>query len=367
MGETGRVALAAGSTGALAVYVDAREGRDNVYAQRLDHAGAPVGAEVALTTFITFAVVGEVAAVWTGTEWVAAWTQTTAGPHRSVEMQWVASDGSLGRLASVESVDAVGRSVTYDGFRLDHSDRLGLVMAAYRAGSAAHDPTEVFFRALGDGSSIRPPASLSTAGGQGVDLAAGPRGTVGVAYVAVDGDLWFQRIETDGAVSSPRQRMVTSGGSWVRAPRITFDGTRYAVAWRRDIYAAGSYTYELEVAGGPPSFARRAVAPRVGGTSANPGYRQLDLDLRGGVAQLVWQRATAGGYELDGRRFAVGSVGPPTVLEPTTTLISPVAPADQHVGTVWATGTEVVLAWSDTRWGATELYSAGLTYPMCAP
>ena len=338
--------------------------------------GSVLRSEVPLTSWATFGSPRpeEISVVWTGTEWVVVWA--THG-SRTVSLQRVAVDGSLaGALQSFDAISPSGSATEYYDLGAAYSPTLGVVISFTSGHSGvAGLRAAVFVRVLGDGSAPFPPIQIASGRSDATDAAALPGGTVHVVYKNRE-SIYHQRVESDGSVIAPPEmvhdsRAATYAGEGY-APRIEEHGGRLVASWTtRAGLGSGRYRYDVWVAGGPPGFLR-PTSPVVSMTTSDhrPVFRLADVALRGGVAVVTWQQGLGGGtsaYELWSRRYGVPATGAPSAFEPAEALLSVPSLAEARTDAVWTDDTHTLFAWSDSRWGASEVYTVQATYTVCAP
>lgn len=372
VGDDVDIELALGDTHVGVVYLDSRAGRRNAFFARLGLDGAPAGAELALTAFTTSTSydADDVAIAWTGAGWVAVWQERSTSGYR-LGMQAIDTSGTaIGAPTFVPVITPTATGTQYFDIRAAHTSSLGVVIVVTEGFSGLSGVrANVLFRVLGDGASPGSPISLFSSNAGGADISAGPGGTAAVSYATFNGDIYFQRVETDGSVVSAPQLALSrmSGSQRGTEPSIDFDGTRFALSWINRDSATGTSRQILEITGGPPSFARSTVTTVSLASSSERRLRRPAVTLRTGTALLVWQRLSGTASVLDARRYTVPGSGAPTALEPITTVHSLTTVADYPLGVTWTDATRAVGAWSDTRWGATEVYGQELVFATCSP
>lgn len=353
-----QVAIATDGTYVAAVYSETRSGVPNVVFQLLDDEGAPLGMEIALSSLMasgTFALYPGVA--WTGVEWAVVWYERAEAPT-------LRSDLLFQRLTRIGVPIGAPRSMSLlpgdgtegprvDGLRVAHSSTLGVVVVG--------GDLRVNFIILGDGSSPSPVMDLGQKSLEQAALAAAPTGEVGVAW-AQAGGVNFQLVGADGRLSGPVVEQVdprTWPNWYAFAPAVAHTSAGFIVAF-----------YERSSA---PTDNHRMSACIVGAcdgrtslwANTSPPDRQVEflrIAVQGEAALLGWQRAGIGRY-LEALRFGLTSGFP--VISPRE-RVNPTDTVNRFPwGLTWSSPGRAVAAWTDSRWGAAELYDIAIESVTC--
>ena len=348
------VGLAAGSVGGAAVYVEEDAARVNhVLLRRLAADGSPLGPAVDVSGLATRVPLYHPSIVDTGSAWRVIWHQRLGFSGRTIQMQTVAYDGTLGARASVPAVDSVGAYVDLERLSATHSTTLGTVVVG-TAHRVAGGEREVLLRVLGDGTAPAAPVVLNTEPSDWVDLAGGAGGAVGVVFEARYGGFFYRRVEPDGSLVEPPLRWM-SGVS----PRLADAGDRFLLTWKE----AGA----VNVAAGPPFDVAPPVALDADVSRSVTAYPVASV--RGGLALVTYGRgipgssAGTGARVIEGRFYDVPISGPPVALTPRFEMMplrSVYAP--HQVARISATRS--TFAWVDWTGGTR---SSTVEYVACMP
>jgi hypothetical protein len=346
------VRLAASDTRVAAVWLEElRIGTTTTYTRKLallDETGARVGPEVVLAGPTTSRL-ASADIVWTGTEFGAVWTDSTAGG--GIWLQRFDPSGAPLGLA----VRVFAGSVGYVQIAWAPGSGYGIAFYA-SAGFADHDR----FQRLGvDGSSPSLPVALAALAGDSeprtMDIAGAPDGRFGILYHRQ----YLQSIAADGSLAGgPRNLMV---GDVLSDARIAYDGRRWIVvgtnilgaplSWRILLVRSDAVTSPLVV------FSM----------TSGPHARHPSIAYSGSIASVVFVR----GYGPESGQLwhaRVSTTATPEVIGNAVAITTDAAaPADDdEPPTVAALGpTRAVVAWTDERDTQLDLYALGLTMESC--
>jgi hypothetical protein len=341
------VAIAWNGTEGMLVWIDRRSGTRQVYAQRIAADGSSIGAARVLSTAALPGGTEEVDVVWTGTEWGVAWNQTNAGSE-GMHLTRIAADGTT-----------IAGPFLLGGWRATSSTRLELLFTPTLGYVTARDPGVVIqsFGPLGTTPSMEQTIPGFFAVINGWSIASLPSGVLGVLMTSssIGEGVYLQPVNADGSITAARV-MVTSVDA--EHPVLSHDGTSWVATWRESTAVTS-----IVLARGATLASRTTVIA----ASGTPRFRRPMLSVVGNTVTMTWQATADTVWRIDGRRFALPTSGAATALDLAASIYMPTTSVyDQPHGMIAVPG-GVILAWADSRWGATEVYEQLVSMTPCAP
>ena len=173
-------------------------------------------------------------------------------------------------------------------------------------------------------------------------------------------DIYGTRLSKAGALLDGTGVAVSAAAGDQFLPDVTFDGTRFLVAWvdqrlhapNSDVFAARVNTTDGSVA----DASGLPVSTGGGGTAAD--YATLSVAHASGNSLIAWTDFRSGSDDIFGARISSAGV----VANPGGTLISTnTAGSDQDDPAVAANGADYFVVWDDNRNATTDIYGTRLT------
>ena len=337
---------------AMIVWADARTTPSQVYRVRVGADGVPLEAETIISTPASTATAPDI--IWNGSEFGVVWRETS-GTTRSIRVARFASDGTA--VAPTTLMPAPSDN-SASQLRLGWTTALGYVlvdiMQFYSVRFVTLGPT---------GGTYGLPNTFAMASGfvtvDFLTIATAPTGEIGVLWFGNSTPGSFQIVNSDGSVTQPLIRVGAT--STARAGGLAHDGTTWIASW-----IESSATGRLVVVGRGAALAARTTVASTTFTSGTEPYLEARLAIRSGEADVAWR---TGSNQIVGQRtlLPASATAAVSLLEPTPTTYMPstsVATLLQNLVNV-ALPSGLLLGWSDTRWGSTEVYEQVITLPAC--
>lgn len=338
------VAVAWNGSEAMVVWSDRRSGTAQIYAQRLSTDGSLLGAPRILSSAPTPGT-QEVDVVWTGTEWGVAWSQSNGGAEDTY-LRRLAPDG-----APIGSPVRLRAGTSPTQLQITYTPSLGYV--------TAHDPGIMIqsFGAMGTTPSMILTLPMPLALINGWSLSSLPSGVLGVLMTASGSfgpGAYLQTVNADGSLTAARVRVASTDSDH---PVLSADESSWIGAWRES-----ATTSSIVLARGSTLASRTTVI-----AGSTPRFRRPTLHVVGSTAFVTWQATADTVWRIDGRRYLLPASGAATPLDLVSSTYMPTTSVyDQPHGMVAVPG-GVILAWADSRWGATEVYEQFVSMTPCAP
>ncbi|MCB9582473.1 MAG: hypothetical protein H6717_35885 [Polyangiaceae bacterium] len=293
--------------------------------------------DVALTT--GGGVLSSPSIVWTGSEFGVVWTVSG-----SVMFRRIGADGTpvaaaenittntAGTKLPYNGTPSIAWSSTYGGYALSNQGSNTVYFQRIGATGATPDPVNAIT------------ASCSSSGKPA--MAVSPSGEWGILVGGYGYGVYLILVNPDGSKTKPNVTMDSSSSGQVTA--LLYDGTTWVSAWH--------FSYNgLRLNRGETASPNLVVTlssslhPQMAITQSNPN-----------VINLIWTQPN----DIRMRRFLTSSVS--SGFLPMGNEFSILSTQNAlEVSAVQAGPTDLLVTWSDTRWGAPELYTSALSLADC--
>jgi hypothetical protein len=307
-----------------------------------------VSPDVALTNLTTNDTVKYAPDIaWNGSEFAVIWAQRSGISGTDHYLLRLQPDGTPKGPAVNISANTIGTKLGDGAPRILWSPQYGGYLVALVEG------VDTFFQRIGVNGATPEPVNMTSLslGGAHPGFALSP---VGEAAIATKYGLYLYN--PDGSLTKPVMpfKVSTSISVSVGSSDVIYDGTTWLSAWHES--NAGIYVNRGETKNSP--FLAASFLP----PTINELPRVVLVPSGTGAIEMVWAQDS----QINLRRY-LPPVGSNSTLVPLTSPISvlPIQTANGQLTAVHAGSGSLLIVWTDTRWGPTELHTRTFDFAAC--